>query len=129
MTEREINKSIAECCGWTNCQYVESLRDVNGIPPKNWNGDLISGLDVAWIPHYCNDLNAMHEAEKIFITNGISDHIDSKSSKYAMNISRVCRDQLGISSHEATHHYIWPTYATAKQRAEAFLKTIGQWKE
>lgn len=58
------------------------------------------------LPNYCECLNAMHEAEKTIVRN----------------------------------HNLWTNYfyyvgatialhATARQRAEAFLKTLGKWEE
>ncbi len=66
------------------------------------------------IPDYLHDLNAMHEAEKI---------IRSKPNKrngqvYAYLYESELSSLTGGES----------IYATAAQRAEAFLKTINLWK-
>ena len=64
-------------------------------------------------PNYCNDLNAMHEAEK---------HIpDSITYIYGNKIGEVtgAEDSLCLSFYSAT----------ARQRAEAFLKTLGKWEK
>ena len=113
MTNHEINRAIAEACGWTQCRYIEKLRDVNGIPPENWRGDLISGLDVAWIPNYCYDLNAMHEAEK-----ALGDRLEL----YREFLRLVVTD-------DPMNRYNEPAFATARQRAEAFLRALGKWEE
>ena len=63
------------------------------------------------LPDYANDLNAMHEAEKLL--NDVS--YDS----YWSNLVFVCIQ----SNMERLNS------ATARQRAEAFLKTIGKWEE
>lgn len=62
------------------------------------------------IPDYLNDLNAMHEAEKIMNNNDWW--------KFVEHLTNICGGgtALGIS-------------ATASQRAEAFLRTIGKWEE
>jgi hypothetical protein len=57
------------------------------------------------IPHYLNDLNAMHEAEKSLNTKELWE-----SYKNYMLIFMT-----------------EPVCATAAQRAEAFLKTIDKW--
>ena len=62
------------------------------------------------LPDYCNDLNAVHEAEK-FLKIGLRNTYDAELSIIAVR----------------EHCFIWET--TARQRAEAFLRTIGQWKE
>ena len=71
----------------------------------------------AHVPDYCNDLNAMHEAEnhlkpdeKEIYWNYLFDHCDGTV------FSRVEDDYKMI-------------HATAAQRAEAFLKTLKLWKE
>ena len=95
MTNEQINIAIAKACGWDNddiergytlCQFSEI------------------------VPDYCNDLNAMHEAEKIF-----------DNALYCRYIDELCTQAIkGKNS-----MYL----ATAAQRAEAFLKTIGKWEE
>ena len=68
------------------------------------------------IPDYLNDLNAMHEAENIL-------NADQMVS-YDYHLDRVVgngRQGLNIE------YFLWS--ATATQRAEAFLRTIGKWEE
>ena len=57
--------------------------------------------------NYCNDLNAMHEAEKMLDFNQLRDMEDSVSFRFA----------------------VLPFHATAAQRAEAFLRTLGKWDQ
>jgi len=54
---------------------------------------------------YCNDLNAMHEAEKLLTYKQFEDYL---------------MELLGVI-HE-------PILASARQRAEAFLRTLDKWK-
>lgn len=61
---------------------------------------------------YCNDLNAMHEAEKTLKTE--------HRKRYIHHLEGWDRN-LGYEWDIAT--------ATARQRAEAFLRTIGKWEE
>jgi len=61
------------------------------------------------IPDYLTDLNAMHEAEKVL--NEKQDHIMNDT------LWDMCEGRK----------YLW--HATAAQRAEAFLRTIGKWEE
>lgn len=61
------------------------------------------------LPDYLNDLNAMHDAEKAL---GLS------YDRWTRELRAICeRDRRCIES------------ATASQRAEAFLRTIGKWEE
>jgi hypothetical protein len=63
---------------------------------------------VEHLPDYLNDLNAMHDAEKVI------GPIKGIEFCYHLN-------EMGMSGE-------WEILtATAAQRAEAFLKTIGQW--
>jgi hypothetical protein len=69
-------------------------------------------------PNYCGDLNAMHEAEKLLSK---VDKVD-----YSYYLEDECgTDGWKIMNSEDKFAII---NATAKQRAEAFLKII-KWKE
>ena len=71
----------------------------------------------AGIPNYLTDLNAMHEAEKVLDPKG-------KDCGYEYWLRTVCH----IPEREsAKGRYFYR--ATAAQRAEAFLRTIGKWEE
>jgi hypothetical protein len=108
--------AIAEACGWKDVRGVTHL----GIPPEggrlfpypeyhqeDWRLKPFRG-----IPDYLNDLNAMHEAEKMLKGN-------TQWYKYEETLEAIIRAD--------TAH--WPIHATAAYRAEAFLKTIGKWEE
>lgn len=61
-----------------------------------------------WQADYCGDLNAMHEAEDELSGN--------QYMVYALMLDAVEGSLFGIR-------------ATARQRAEAFLRTLGKWEE
>lgn len=61
-------------------------------------------------PNYCADLNAMHDAEK---------ELDS---------GELFRGYY-LALYDITKSTRMPVCATARQRAEAFLRTIGKWEE
>lgn len=67
-------------------------------------------------PDYCNDLNAMHEAEKLFQFDG--------KERYWNHLYHHC-DGTVFSRVEDDYKML---HATAAQRAEAFLKTIELWE-
>ena len=98
MTPENQRKAIAEACGW----MVFNLNNGNHKLP---NGDWECGVRV---PDYPNDLNAMHEAEKLL----------EQVCIYESLLDLVCVDSFGGAR-----------MATASQRAEAFLRTIGKWEE
>lgn len=104
MTRDEQRIAIAEACGWTEV----TPSSVAGISPvgrecqgANWGKP---------IPDYPNDLNAMHEAEKVLT-----------DAQWITYIAKLHDDVV-----------IYPTKravtATAAQRAEAFLRTLNLWK-
>ena len=70
-------------------------------------------INISPRPDYCNDLNAMHEAERVLTGTQKEDFLEWLGIEWSYNV---------LSSWEVAH-------ATAAQRAEAFLKTIGKWKE
>lgn len=71
------------------------------------------------VPDYLNDLNAMHEAEN----TGLKDV--NELSRYLDELDRVC-----VPTHICpTTHAQAVIMATASQRAEAFLRTKGLWKD
>lgn len=100
MTNEQINRAIADVCGWNNQPVVRT-----------------NGRGSVWVtewPDYCADLNAMHEAEKI---------LGHKLVKYG---NALCNMTLANEG-DKPECYIW--HATARQRAEAFLRTLGKWEE
>ena len=100
MTPEVQRIAIAEACGWTSCRIIHG--DPMGYP-VNVPDQLIV------IPNYLNDLNAMHEAEK---------GLTNEQLEVYCNIL-----------HKPNHGVYWAIHATASQRAEAFLRTIGKWEE
>jgi hypothetical protein len=65
------------------------------------------------LPDYLSDLNAMHEAEKVLMYKQQIDFMEWLG---------MCCDDYG--------HKAWKyVHATAAQRAEAFLRTLGKWEE
>lgn len=111
MTSEQINIAIAESLGWTQVQlYItDPAKRLWGYTP---------GPDTDWtsVPDYCNDLNAMHEVEKTLDDEQWLDYIRCLQED-------VCRCFGKYRSMIAVCH------ATALQRAEAYLRTIGKWNE
>jgi hypothetical protein len=117
MTSEAQRIAIAEACG---------LKNVHPVIVKNvkfQGDDVLCGIcsDDGWIPDYLNDLNAMHEAEKVLNSvqrgeytcllgdmNGVPDRADWE------NVPKAIRAAC---------------FSTAAQRAEAFLRTLNLWKE
>ena len=104
MSDQEINIAIAEVCGW-RLIFKTKIRQY-GRPP--WK---IDGCRER-IPDYCNDLNAIHEAEKML------------TEEQCVFVRAHLHERL--EDHPASR-YLW--HATARERAKAFLRVIGKWKE
>ena len=70
------------------------------------------------LPDYLNDLNAMHEAEEATFCN---------SMLWDIFVERLCdvTEAVNVSMIDAL---IITNRATAAQRAEAYLRTIGKWE-
>ena len=66
------------------------------------------------VADYLNDLNAMHEAEMV-LSRGEHYNQTGGFGRYRTALAEVCDEQHPID-------------ATAAQRAEAFLRTIGKWE-
>lgn len=107
MTNEQINIAIAEACGWKNLGKVYT--DC-AIVDNAWESPL---CEIENLPDYCNDLNAMHEA---WLSLSLEDKFG-----FDRQLQRVL-----LTSEDGTY---WLTNATARQRAEAFLKTIGKWED
>ena len=87
MTEEQINDRITEITGLWDHPYSSDTRRM---------------MD------FCNDLNAMHEAE-----------------------ATLTEDQLWIMARQIERNWEdqWYFRATARQRAEAFLRTLDKWED
>jgi hypothetical protein len=83
--------AIAKACGFKWSEYSDEL------------GQLVA----EFIPNYLNDLNAIHEAEKVL------NNVQRERYRTELVYSQAGRD----------------VFATAAQRAEAFLITIGKWED
>lgn len=110
MTDEQINVAIATHCGWTD------IRD------DVWHGANM-GVDEhglrSQIPSYCDDLNAMHEAESTLRRNG-------------PEFSRVLLELVGEAAGPGVMYAYGSfahVHASARLRAEAFLRTLGKWEE
>ena len=109
MTQDEKRIKIAEACGW------EKL--YKGPEPDNrWMSPNRRYCIDKDIPDYFNDLNAMHEAEKMILKNA--------DTGYAYD----CELNIEVGAFEdGVVNYMKLWHATATQRAEAFGKTLNLW--
>lgn len=69
---------------------------------------------------YCTDLNDMHEAEKVL------DY--ERAESFADIMYNLCADQNSQLENPMPWRFA-VCHATARQRAEAFLRTLDKWEE
>lgn len=126
--------AIAEACGWQKIQR----------PLSDQEGEIPGHFEIRWYhpkihtsvyplyalpkepPAYLTDLNAMHEAEQhAFVAT-------SQWAKYGNQLQEVCHwHAVGIVPDYPRDlaSLARVAHATAAQRAEAFLRCLGKWKE
>ena len=116
METKEINEAIAKHVGW----YAITTPSEDGTiafrlchPTKLTVYPWCESEEEAFThaPDYFNDLDAMHEVECTFPTI-------LEALEYQDALKKVT---------DVKRNPIW--FATAAQRAEAFLKTLGLWKD
>jgi hypothetical protein len=97
--------AIAEATGWKCSEYSHEL------------GQLVAQCT----PDYIHDLDAMHEAEQsLWLKDWNLRYVFCDHLAGAIRGRRVNRNEWGPEL---------MLDATAAQRAEAFLRTIGKWEE
>ena len=102
MTPEQQRIAIAEACGWK----LHSELDNTWCAPHQTDCPLAAELIP--LPDYPNDLNAMHEAEKTLTY--------AQGGQMTVWIERMNCAGYGPQ-----------LFATAPQRARAFLETLGLW--
>jgi hypothetical protein len=112
MTPERQRIAIAEACGWEIKPPLVYAPDGRCVVTDVWtNGQVLSS-----IPDYLTDLNAMHEAEKVLRGTDFQQDNDVVFYKRWHEYQCYLIKRYGAS-------------ATATQRAEAFLRTLGLWKD
>ena len=104
MTPEAQRIAIAEACGWLSVDYSPSWKCWIGVTDED-----DTCFDYKPIPDYLNDLNAMHEAEKVLV-----------EEQWGVYTSLLIRENRVGLARTLIH-------ATAAQRAEAFLRTLNLW--
>lgn len=138
MTDAEIRVCIAEACGWVwyrhpsanTLQYphyrflaLPALHEYEQAPQWMVRADGTEkpcAVDYMarefHIPDYSNDLNACHEMERMLD--------DGQQDTFLITLRKLV--DVGLDDFQRDFNGI---HATARQRCEAFLRTIGKWKD
>ena len=116
MNEEKQRILIAEACGWKFQKIRGEFRFIATSP----NGEVTHQNygEIHFLPNYPQDLNACHEMEKTLSSEKYGD--------YTNHLAKVCHPFSNERPHSAIQVSIC---ATAPQRCEAFLKTVGKWEE
>ena len=135
MSPEKQRIAIAEACGFSRFHTEREWEEKAG--PDGYEGtydvlraDCGDESDVR-VPDYVNDLNAMHEAEKLLTWS--RDSLDGTAGAYASELADIlyrdnaARRESTQSLGPAACCYQW--HATAAQRAEALLRTLGKWED
>lgn len=116
MTDQQMRVAVAEMCGWRRLELPHP------IFVKAWEHP---DHPYAWreekeLPDYPNDLNAVHEAEKLMLKT------EKQCAECAVALASLCKG-FPYDPFHGTAGYVW--HATARQRCEALLRVWGKWVE
>jgi hypothetical protein len=117
----QINSAIAQILGWTEIQLSCIPVPMGITTGLGLVGRAPNIMDFRGVPNYYGNLNACLEFEQTLIGTQKLDYL------YA----------LGLEEHESPpcplafepSSVIKVFFATAPQRCEAFLRTLGKWEE
>lgn len=129
----ELRTKVAELCGWKWHKFLASdgtvfsvliapdaiwqkARRFQGVPISAPEGN---DPDFSDAPHYDSDLNAMHGAEARLALTPFDGRGLNERARYQLNLEQVLREE-GHNIRRETWN------ATARQRAEAFVKTLSK---
>lgn len=113
MTDEEIRIAVAEESGWVHC--YEDSNGLTGYPPEITTRTAL--------PHYHIRLGAIATAVAIKVQQLGFPFQEAYIRELRMVITRR---RHGLNEVQVA---FWMAEATAIQRAEAFLKALGKWKE
>lgn len=108
MKTQEQRLAIATACGWHRVNLPSVLKKNRPWCLHDYDDSELWRFD-SNLPDYPNNLDLMHEAEKVLTPAQFYDYASE-------HLPKVARDSNPIS-------------ATAAQRAEAFLRTLNLWKD
>lgn len=110
MTHEAQRIAIAEVCRWK--EFQKSVGTVSNL--YGWKTD-DEDEQAQKVPNYPSDLNAMHEAEQTLTPEQFEAYGELLLTPF-QQAQTLANAKRAIS-------------ATAAQRAEAFLRTLGKWDD
>lgn len=129
MTDKEINIACAEACGvslssWycPRCRECVAPQDVSFNETHTKCGEAVHADG---IPSYTTDLNACHEMEQV-----LDSQVSDTRSLWLDHLAACCNWPKTKNALELNFEVQYlVARSTARQRAEAFLKTVGKWMD
>lgn len=121
MTDDEIRIAVAECCGWIPELRRAEIPEADFVHEETFwrKGDQVSRSP--WLPNYPADLNACAEMEKTI-------NEEQQRFEYWRQLHNVTKPE-GYEPRPGCDAHTWGFItATARQRAEAFLRMKLLWK-
>jgi hypothetical protein len=116
MTEQEINCAIAEARGWQDIYAVSNK--LCGLPPHGYfkAGEMMYHPN---IPDYCSDHNDIHEARNSLTPDQQEIYAKTLLGYDIANVDGTTDWTAAFDLHNKT----------PRECAEAFLRTVGKWKD
>lgn len=128
MTKEKQRIAIAKACGWRGIseQFLVGHNPSRPVPYDKRILGNIEDIPLDPLPDYPNDLNAMHEAEKLLLPD---DAQYSQWNFYAAELGRLTLNDNSRGWQPLSNDDCFPLlHASASQRAEAFLRTLELWE-
>lgn len=119
MRNDEINRAVAEALGWTAIELSDVWELTDPPEPPRVLCGLRPDGKLRAVPDYAEDLNAIVVAEKAAFASS-TQWVD-----FAFNLLNV----LQAAEMSVSDGMTCVLQATAHQRAEAFLRTMGKWRD
>jgi hypothetical protein len=121
MSPEKQRIAIAMACGWTDIRRQRLYLGDQDL----WGTKLIGGEKHRnRLPDYHNDLNAMHEAEKVLT------YEQKEQFVFWMNHIHPSADIHHSDTQKDFRLEVFSlVHSPASQRCEAFLRTLGLWEE
>lgn len=121
MPDQEMNIAIAKACGrlrrvMTDEEWKLRYKKWCAEPDDPHAELTCPSTHEGTVPDYCHDLNAMHDAPHNLSLRQYADYGE-------------CLTRIVASDNSANSTGYGVFDATARQRAEAFLRVIGKWRE
>lgn len=124
MTNNAQRIKIGRACGWTDFHiYVADVKYLIGVLKGRHPSHTIGIIE---LPNYTDDLNACAEMENWLNEKYSRRSVNNHWRSYHIQLWKVVNPDIDFQWD--SERWVDCIYATAPQRCEAFLKTLGLWE-